>query len=235
MPVRLITFDLDYTLWDATPALLAAEQVMHDWIATHSPVTASFYPPEKMREYRQWLAQSYPQLQGKVSELRYETLRRVFMQAGHDRDKARELAEGAFQAFFQQRSRGLVLYPGADEALRQLQQSYPLIAISNGNADLTLAGHDHYFGHHLNADQHGAAKPAPDMFEEALKRAGVNATECVHIGDHPEQDIGAAATLGIKTVWFDQDSKGWKESEFSPDAVFTHWQQLVPLLQALDD
>ncbi len=87
MPVRLITFDLDYTLWDATPALLAAEQAMHDWIATHSPVTASFYPPEKMREYRQWLAQSYPQLQGKVSELRYETLRRVFMQAGHDRER----------------------------------------------------------------------------------------------------------------------------------------------------
>lgn len=235
MPIRLITLDLDYTLWDATPALVAAENAMYQWIAAHSPETASFYPPEKMREYKNWVAASYPELSGKVSELRFETLRRVFMQSGHDRDHARELAKGAFNAFFNARSQGLELYEDVDVALNTLKQSCPLIAISNGNADLGIAGHQHYFSDHLNADKHGVAKPAPDMFLEALKRTGIEAHEALHIGDHPEQDVAAAASAGFRTIWFDQNNSGWEMTDVRPDAIFTHWRQLVPLIHSLVD
>ena len=233
MPVKLITFDLDYTLWDPTASLIAAEEAMYAWIREHSPVTASFYPPEKMREYKNWLAASYPEMAGRVSELRTETLRRVFMQSGHDRDSARDMAAAAFAAFFQARSEGLELFDGVHNALSTLGSDMTLMAITNGNADLKKAGHAGYFSAHFNADQHGRAKPAPDMFLAALSQAGVSASEAIHIGDHEEQDIAAAAALGMKTLWFNPQQKAWPLSEVTPDDEFSHWSQLVQKVQAL--
>ena len=96
MTLRLITFDLDHTLWDPTDALIAAEQAMFGWINEHSPVTASFYPPEKFHAYKKDLAAAYPELTGKVSEFRFQLLRRIFLQSGHDSDTARRMAQDAF-------------------------------------------------------------------------------------------------------------------------------------------
>ena len=37
MTLRLITFDLDDTLWDAPPVLQAAEAALQRWLAEHAP------------------------------------------------------------------------------------------------------------------------------------------------------------------------------------------------------
>jgi HAD superfamily hydrolase (TIGR01509 family) len=232
LAIKLLTFDLDHTLWDPTPALIAAEQAMHQWIAENSPATARFYPPEAIREYRNQLAEAYPEFRDKLSELRFDTLRRVFMQSGHHRDQAHSMATQAFDAFYQVRSR-LTLFSGVDEVMQQLKQQYHIAAVTNGNADLTLAGFDHYFDGHFNADNHGAAKPAPDMFLAALSQAEATPAETLHIGDHPEQDIAAAAALGIQTIWYNEKEAEWPLSNTQPTATFSHWSQLVPLVQAL--
>ncbi|MEC8443885.1 MAG: HAD family hydrolase [Pseudomonadota bacterium] len=235
MPVTLLSFDLDHTLWDPTASLINAEQAMLDWIATHSPVTADFYPADKLREYQQWVAQSYPELRGKVSELRFQTLRRVFLQSGHDSEQAVELARGAFGAFFTARSQGLELFENVAEVMAELAQRYTLIAISNGNADLSLAGHEHLFSAHYKADDFEAPKPAPDMFISALKAHNVTADQVIHIGDHPQQDIQAAAELGIKTCWFNDKQAEWPLDTCQPHAEFSHWSQLAQCLASLDD
>lgn len=242
MAIKLLTFDLDHTLWDPTPALVAAEQAMHQWVEDNSPVTARFYPPQAMREYKVQLAAAYPEFRDKVSELRLETLRRIFMQSGHDRDQARTMAAQAFDAFYQARSR-LTLFDGVDLALNQLGQEFQIAAVTNGNADLKIAGFDHYFDAHFNADNVGVAKPAPDIFLAALKHAGVTPQETLHIGDHPEQDVAAAAAIGIKTIWFNKngsehgkENKGeadWPLSDIQPTATFSRWSQLVPLIRTL--
>ena len=95
MTFGLITFDLDHTLWDPTNALIAAERAMFNWISEHSPVTAEFYPPEKFHAYKKDLAAAYPELTGKVSEFRFQLLRRIFLQSGHDSDSARRKAQEA--------------------------------------------------------------------------------------------------------------------------------------------
>lgn len=193
-----------------------------------------------MREYRIQLAAAYPEFRDKLSELRFETLRRIFMQSGHDRDQSRAMAEQAFDAFYQARSR-LSLFDGVDEALKQLGQHFHISAVTNGNADLKLAGFDHYFDSHFKADKDGAAKPAADMFLAALAQAQVTPEEALHIGDHPEQDIAAANALGIKTIWYNGQGKGkdsgaeWPLLEIQPTATFNHWSQLAPLVQALAD
>lgn len=154
------------------------------------------------------------------------------MQSGHDRDQARRMAELAFDAFYQARSQ-LTLFDGVDDALSTLKQNFHIAAITNGNADLKLAGFNHYFDSHFNADSHGAAKPAADMFLAALTQANATPEETLHIGDHPEQDIEAAALLGIQTIWYNEKEAEWPLLTIHPTATFSHWSQLVPLVQAL--
>jgi len=208
---------------------------MHDWIKANSPVTASFYPPEKLNEYKKNVMASYPELRGRMSELRFQVLRRVFLQSGHDSDSARSMARDAFSAFYQARSTGLTLFDGVDKAFSELKKYYPLIAITNGNADLEIAGFEHLFDYHIKADDFDAPKPAPDMFEAALAKAGVRPEQAIHIGDHPEQDIEAALQLGMKTLWFNEKRASWPLKTSRPHAEFSHWSQLVQQVKALAD
>jgi HAD superfamily hydrolase (TIGR01509 family) len=51
----------------------------------------------------------------------------------------------------------------------------------------------------VNSSSVDNAKPAPDIFEEALRRAGVTADETVALGD-ARWDVEAAKAAGIRTV-----------------------------------
>ena len=51
----------------------------------------------------------------------------------------------------------------------------------------------------VNSSDVEGAKPDPDIFEEALRRAGVSAEETITVGDSI-WDVQAAAAVGIRTV-----------------------------------
>lgn len=232
MAIKLVTLDLDNTLWQTDPVILKAEQACHRWIEENVPQAAEFYTFDALREYKNTIAECYPQLRHKVSELRIEVLRRVFLQAGISGDEGRHKAQQAFDVFYQARSE-VTLFAGALDALTTLQKNYSLIALTNGNADLTLIGIDHLFDAHFNAEQVGAAKPQPDLFQAALSHAGVTSEQCIHVGDHQQQDIIAAQRLGIKTVWVNLTDAAWVEDECTPEQEINHLSQLPAAIQAL--
>ena len=234
MAKGLITLDLDHTLWDTDPVLIAAEQAMYDWISEHSPNTAALFPPDSLREYRQQIAASYPELRNRMTALRLATLTRVFMMSGHDRTTAERMASDAFEVFYHARSQ-LTLFEGVEEALSTLREQYLIIAVTNGNTDLKIAGYDHLFDDLFNPDDHGDAKPAPDLFHCALERAGVSAAEAIHIGDHPEQDVAAAQHVGMKAIWFNNCDREWPLQDTQPDWVFSHWTACLPAIVALTE
>lgn len=47
----------------------------------------------------------------------------------------------------------------------------------------------------------GHEKPSPEFFHWALDRAGVDASEAVHIGNRLDTDVRPAHELGLGTVW----------------------------------
>ena len=49
----------------------------------------------------------------------------------------------------------------------------------------------------------GSAKPDPEIFRVALKRAGVSADEALHVGDMLSSDIEGARAAGIQAVHLD--------------------------------
>jgi putative hydrolase of the HAD superfamily len=56
----------------------------------------------------------------------------------------------------------------------------------------------------VTSTEAGADKPDPAIFQLALKRAGVNSTEAVHVGDQYHLDIIGARGVGINTILLDR-------------------------------
>ena len=57
----------------------------------------------------------------------------------------------------------------------------------------------------------GADKPAPALFEAALRMAGCEAAEAVHVGDSPDNDVAGAERAGIRAVLLDRRG-AWPET-----------------------
>ncbi len=230
MKIKLLTFDLDHTLWAPEEALRRAEEEMHAWLNQHYPQITQLYSPQAFLKYRLHLAAKQPQLAVQVSAIRIEVLRLVAIESGISKDQALAVAKQAFAVFYNERSK-IEFYPDALKTIQQLAQNYPLIALTNGNADLALIGIEHLFQAFFSADNIGTAKPSPEMFVAALKHAEVTAQECVHIGDCPINDVLAPKRVGMKAIWVNATQAAWQSTEYTPDAVVTHVREIPAILR----
>lgn len=230
MTIKLLTLDLDNTLWETDPIIIRAEQASYDALINLAPGVKDLYGMEELRDYKNQLAECYPSLAHQISKLRFETLRRVIMQSGLSHEEAERIAEQAFAVFLQERS-NLTLFEGALASLQTLAQQFPLIALTNGNANLQTVGIDHLFTAHFSAEEVGAAKPAADLFNAAMEHQQVQPHECLHIGDHPHQDIDAARQLGFSTLWVNAVDLQWPKELTAPEHSIEHLGQLADRVQ----
>jgi len=195
-----LTFDLDDTLWDNRPVLMAAEQTLYDWLCLHYPRIKLRYSLEDMWGLRRELLQQNPELRHDVTTLRKNSLRVVAQTSAYDDG----LVEPAFAVFLDARHR-VTLYSDVEPALRRLRSAgYSLGTLTNGNADVGRLGLGHLFDFSLSAASSGKAKPHPRMFEEACRRAHVGAAELAHIGDEPGTDVAGAQNAGVTAIWMNR-------------------------------
>jgi 2-haloalkanoic acid dehalogenase type II len=211
-PIKVITFDLDNTLWDVEPALLRAEEAQRLWLLAHRPGTIENYSGESLWEFKKSVWKRHPHLAHHVSQLRIQLLYELQRAAGFDEEEARSGAKLAFDVFLEQRH-GVVLYEEALAVLEQLAQSYTLGALTNGNADIYKTDAAEYFDFAFLAEEVGASKPAPDMFHAALEKSGVLPQQIVHVGDNPDHDIKGAQDVGLHTVWVNLRNQEWPNAE----------------------
>jgi len=195
-----LTFDLDDTLWDNRPVLMAAEQSLYDWLVRHYPRIKQHYRLEDMWHLRQQLLQQHPELRHDVTALRKHSLYCVAQRCGYDDN----LVEPAFAVFLEARHR-VTLYSDVEPALQRLRSAgYCLGTLTNGNADVERLGLGHLFDFSLTAATTGVAKPHPRMFEEACRCAQVSAMELAHVGDEPDTDLAGAQNAGVTVIWMNR-------------------------------
>lgn len=228
MSIRLITFDLDDTLWDNRPVILGAETAMRDWISEHAPRLAS-QPVDYLGQTRGRLLEGEPGLKYRLSELRRRTLHHALEGVGYPTDEAQHLAEGAFQAMLEARH-AITFFADTVTTLELLANHYQLGVITNGNADVRRLGLADYFSFILCAEELGVGKPDPKPFQEALSRSGISAEQAVHIGDHPGDDIAGARAAGWRAVWFNPENKAWAGDD-EADAQIRSLGELPLLLE----
>jgi HAD superfamily hydrolase (TIGR01549 family) len=191
-----ITLDLDDTLWPVGPTLVAAERVLDDWLRARAPRTAALSDAAARAAIRRRLVDAWPQRAHDMSFLRREGLRVAMAEAGDDP----ALADDAFAVFLAARQR-VTLFDDVLPVLGRWAARYRLVAISNGNADVSRVGLGPYFVGAVSAHELGFAKPDPRMFLEACRIAGAEPAQVLHIGDDPQLDVLAARRAGLRSAW----------------------------------
>jgi putative hydrolase of the HAD superfamily len=101
-------------------------------------------------------------------------------------------------------------YPDAAPALRELRaRGLKLVVASNWDCSLPQVLSDAGLlelvdGVVASADV-GADKPAAAVFKGALELAGCDASQAVHVGDSPSNDVAGARAAGLRAVLIDRD------------------------------
>ena len=206
MTIRLVTFDLDNTLWHVDTVIRRAEKETRKWIQPRVPEYASYMTTENVVSLRARVMEENPDIRHDVSALRIQMMRRAFEQCGLRRTEADAKAREAFAVFIRWRNT-ITFYDGAQDTLDTLSHRYQLAALTNGNADVRKVGLDSYFSFAISAADVGSSKPSPEMFLEAMHRAEISPDRAVHVGDHPIDDIEGANRVGMHSIWVNFDGK----------------------------
>lgn len=232
MTIRVLTFDLDNTLWDVEPALLRAEAAQRHWLERHRPGALAGVDDRAMLARKRALLEREPGLAHHVSNLRRQLLYDLQRAAGYGEREAREGAESAFAIFLRERHR-VELYEEALAVIQALARRYRIGALTNGNADIYKTDAGDYFDFAFLAEDYGASKPDQALFRAALDRAAVDAPEVVHVGDSPAHDIAGAKAAGMRAVWVNMNGDSWPGGA-EPDAVIAHVRDLPAALERID-
>jgi len=198
--IKLITLDLDNTLWDVDSIIIKAEADMVQWLADHIPESLAHYQGDTLADIRTQVFTEFHHKSHDLSFMRTQVLYEVIKRTGMQTNEARRHAQSAFDVFFAGRNR-VEFFPGALDMLDALSNRYLIYALTNGNADIEHAGlADFVSGAYSSADV-GFKKPHPDMFNAPLTELDLNPEQAIHIGDHLVDDIQGAGDVGMHSVW----------------------------------
>ena len=213
--IRAITLDLDDTLWPVWPAIERAEKALENWFNQHAPMTAALFAnPSARHDIREQVSRARPDLRYNLSAIRLEAIRLALLRS----DENPLLAEAAFNVFFDERNR-VTLFDDAIPALAALSARFPIVALSNGNADIKRIGIGQYFQSSISAQQFGVGKPDARIFHAAACAAGVRAEQVLHIGDDATLDVLGALNCGMQTVWVNRADHVWPHLEVPHETV----------------
>jgi putative hydrolase of the HAD superfamily len=168
----------------------------------------------------------HPEFSHDFSTQRREAMRLALQHCGENP----LLAEAAFEVFFAERNR-VTLYDDALAGLAFLASRLPLVALSNGNADIHRIGIGAYFKASISAQQFGVGKPDPRIFHAAAQAAGAQPHEVLHVGDDAALDVLAALDCGMQTVWVNRENQPWPHA-VEPHLSVTTLTELCDLLGA---
>jgi FMN hydrolase / 5-amino-6-(5-phospho-D-ribitylamino)uracil phosphatase len=222
--IRAITLDLDDTLWPFGPVAARIDAALGTWMAEHAPRTAAAFDRDAAFAVMVALREERPDLVLHPAELRREALRRM-LQFG-DEDLA--LADGAIEVVLRARQR-VDLFPEVPASLDRLAARFPLLALTNGNADLEQTGVAHWFSGIVSAPAVGVGKPDPRIFHLACDRLGLQPAEVLHVGDNVEIDVEGALAAGMQAAWVHREVTG-----ITPPGAL-RFEDIAALADALDE
>ena len=210
MPVpSLVLFDLDETLCDHTHSsrtALESLQSRHDSLASVSLDEI---------EHRAWeiLGRVHAKVLARQltsAEARMERMRALFETFGESpADDFLDRAASDYGMVYRSVQRAL---PGSIDVLEALGQNREIVNVAiltNHLRDIQVAkldacGLTGLIDFMVTSEDVGHLKPAPEIFEAALDRAGVDPTDAVMVGDSWEVDIVGAEKAGLRAVWFNR-------------------------------
>jgi HAD superfamily hydrolase (TIGR01549 family) len=219
---RVISLDLDDTLWPVGPVIAAAEATLLEWLTQRYPRAVRGHSVDTMRALRARIAAQFPEQSHDLTFLRRRALGMQLTAAGY----AEASSEEAFEVFLAARNK-VEFFDDVRPALERLRSRYRLYALSNGNADLDRCGIGELFDGHVTAITAGAAKPDARIFAALRDMADVPADEILHVGDDPITDVVGARQAGMQSVWLNRHARLWPVALAPPERTIATLTEII--------
>lgn len=219
--LRLITFDLDDTLWPTGAVVSAANTALARALGAECDDL----------QLRLRSARSGANPKPSYSEARILAIQSFLAERDGSTRERRAEAEEYFDVWLEERHSAAerLLFDGAAAAVanvRSAHQDAIIAAVTNGRGDpLAMSALRSLFDFTVSAedpDIYPERKPAAAPFLAALRRAGhVEATpaQWAHVGDDLINDVQAAKRLGAWSVWLDAASDEGAPAASPDDAI----------------
>lgn len=229
--ISALTFDLDDTLYDNRPVILRTEQESLAFVRGYHPALSQIENSD-FKQLRQALREAEPDIYHDVTEWRRRAVEQAMLNAGLSTQDARAGADAAMANFARWRS-AIDVPQETHDTLKALAAKWPLVAITNGNADPSLFGLDGYFSFVLRAGPDGRAKPFSDMYHLAAERLNLPLGEILHVGDDLTTDVAGAIRCGVQACWinpYDADLMQASDSRLLPHIEISRLASLTALI-----
>lgn len=224
--IKVISFDLDDTLWPCYPTIKRAEKKLYQWLSENQPLITNKYTPEALREKRHLILKQQPEIAHNLSLLRIKS----FEQLAEELKLSTDWFETAFSIFYEARQK-VTLFDDVQPVLDTLKNDFRLVSITNGNADAKKTGIAHWFDYSLNSIEVGKSKSQPEIYQQVHTLTNIEPHEMVHIGDDPINDVAGAKSAGCFTVWLNREKKSWDHNDVQADAEISSLHELEGVIQ----
>ena len=226
--IKLITFDLDDTLWDNHPTIIKAEVDTREWIEDQVG-EVEWGNLNDFLELRENLIKEDKSIAWDISKLRREIFR-IKLSHVNPIELRNEIVNKAFEIFISKRHE-VTFFDGVRKCISDLSEKYSLGILTNGNADIYKFDIGKYFKFSISSLEAKDSKPNRSHFDMALTKVnGVGFDNVLHIGDHQVNDILGAFNLGIDTLWFNNNNSRWDQNFPKPDE-FNAWKNLPEIIK----
>jgi len=243
--LKALFLDLDETLCDTLGANERAKQLMakHVEVLYGVKINGRAFADDYVTGiYRQWSdsqrARYMPIIEQQSEEtFRCQLIRDLLAERGIDKVND-ETAQAIQDKFDSDRLDAFDFYPGIVEFLAEARKLFTLVVITNGPEfsqvpkveRVNLAKH---VDHIIIGGQEPEEKPAPSIFNKALKLANCQAHEVVHVGDSLASDIAGAHNSGITSVWIQHQQPLDAELGINPHHTVLHPSEIPALIHQL--
>ena len=142
--IKLITLDLDDTLWPNKKVIVDAENAWLSFILSKFPDLAEEFNEDSLSRVRVDLVEDDPSLKNDLTRFRKEIIKETLLRSGVDSVDAIYYSNESFNEFFKVRNK-VQLYTDAKKILERLYRKVIIGSLSNGNADLEIIGISDFF------------------------------------------------------------------------------------------
>lgn len=206
-PFKVISFDLDNTLYDNADVIHLAEAAFLSKL--QQCITQPNFSAVDWKLWKQHVEQQYPLLCEDVTLWRELALQALLVSLNKSEAEIALITHSCMTHFLDYRHRIDVPQQTFD-VLEQLQQRYALSVISNGNVNAKRIDLTH-FALCLRGGEHGRNKPHADLFQQTAQFFQVQPHEILHVGDDLITDVQGAIQAGCQSVWINLSEKSLKD------------------------
>ncbi|XPE40479.1 5-amino-6-(5-phospho-D-ribitylamino)uracil phosphatase YigB [Shigella flexneri] len=201
--ISALTFDLDDTLYDNRPVITRTEQEALAFVQNYHPALRS----SKIATYSA-CARPFVSGTGDLSR-RYPMAspgrRTRDAGGGAECREAKTGANAAMMNFAKWRSR-IEVPQTTHDTLKALARKWPLVAITNGNAQPELFRLGDHFSLCCAPVPDGQSKPFSDMYTLAAEKLKMPVGEILHVGDDLTTDVAGAIRCGMQACWIKREN-----------------------------